>query len=73
MAKKNLEWQLNDTIHSYLLDLLSYRSISNEIAAHFDVTHQSPQVLVIDKGNVIYHASHSDIAPEKINQLCSTI
>ncbi|CAM1348083.1 bacillithiol system redox-active protein YtxJ [Tenacibaculum crassostreae] len=46
----------------YYLDLLNYREISNEIAYTFQVLHQSPQLLVIKKGEVVSHASHYDIA-----------
>ena len=46
----------------YYLDLLSYRGISNEIGYTFQVLHQSPQLLVVKKGEVISHASHYDIA-----------
>ncbi|MCG8184366.1 thioredoxin family protein [Tenacibaculum piscium] len=46
----------------YYLDLISYREISNEIATQFQVTHQSPQLLIIQKKVVIAHASHNDIA-----------
>lgn len=45
----------------YYLDLLNNREISNEIAAKFQVTHQSPQLLVIKNGNTVAHASHYDI------------
>jgi len=45
----------------YYLDLLSYRSISNEIAKIFNVRHESPQLLVIKNGVVKHHSSHSSI------------
>lgn len=48
-------------IKTYFLDLLSYRSISNQIATDFNVEHQSPQVLLINKGQVIFNATHFDI------------
>lgn len=50
-----------DKLQPYFLDLLAYRSISNEIASRFDVFHQSPQILVIKEGNSIYDASHDAI------------
>ncbi len=53
----------------YYLDLLNYRQISNDIAEKFDVYHQSPQVLVIDKGNVVYHNSHQEISVENIKKV----
>lgn len=45
----------------YYLDLKAYRAISNQIADDFNVAHESPQVLIIHKGQAIYHASHYDI------------
>lgn len=45
----------------YYLDLVRYRDISNAIAMRYNVTHESPQVLVIRKGQCVYHASHFDI------------
>lgn len=51
----------------YFLDLIEYRGISNEIAKRFDVTHQSPQVIVLENGVAIYNASHDNIDLEKIN------
>lgn len=45
----------------YLLDILNYRSISNEIALHFEIIHQSPQLLIFKNGIVKKHASHYDI------------
>lgn len=45
----------------YFLDLLSFRNISNEIVNTFNVEHESPQVLVIKNGEVIYHNSHFGI------------
>lgn len=50
----------------YFLDLLGYREISNEIAARFNVVHQSPQLLVIKNGTCIFHASHGDIDAEAL-------
>ena len=45
----------------YYLDLLNYREISDEIAAKFQVFHQSPQLLVLKNGVVVEHASHYSI------------
>src|SRR5690606_35797928 len=59
MALKNFEsdFLLHDLIDAYYLDLIAYRSISNEIAEVFAVEHQSPQILLIKDGKVIYHES----------------
>ncbi|MFN0199896.1 MAG: bacillithiol system redox-active protein YtxJ [Bacteroidia bacterium] len=50
----------------HYLDLLNYRSLSHEIAHTFSVPHQSPQVIVLKNGEVVYAASHQAISPEKI-------
>jgi bacillithiol system protein YtxJ len=45
----------------YFLDLIQYRDVSNEISRRFNVHHESPQLLLLRKGEVIYHNSHSGI------------
>ena len=63
MALKQFEneFDLEDKVDAYFLDLLEYRDISNEIASRFGVYHQSPQLLLIKEGKSIYDVSHSDI------------
>ena len=51
----------NKQIKPYILDLIVYRNISNKIVTKFKVKHESPQVLVIDKGECVYNASHMGI------------
>lgn len=66
---KNLEKEIeniNQKIDFYYLDLLAYRSISNKIAEDFGIRHESPQLLVIEKGKVISNASHQDISISQI-------
>ncbi len=55
-------------IKLYFLDLLAYRDISNKIATRFHVPHQSPQLLVIRDGKVIFDASHGSIQAEKLKE-----
>jgi bacillithiol system protein YtxJ len=68
MALRQFEndFESNDQILPYYLDLLNHRDISNEIASKFSVVHQSPQLLIISKEKCIYNASHSDIDAEVI-------
>jgi bacillithiol system protein YtxJ len=63
MALKQFEneFNLEDKVTPYYLDLLEFRPISNEIAGRFGVMHQSPQIILIKNGNAVYTASHSDI------------
>ncbi|MEL1241113.1 bacillithiol system redox-active protein YtxJ [Flavobacterium flavipallidum] len=71
MALKQFEneFNLEEEVTPYFLDLISYREISNEIANRFQVQHQSPQILVIKDGKSIYDASHSDIDAESLKEL----
>ena len=45
----------------YLLDLLKFRDLSNQIAADFKVKHESPQLLIIKNGECHAHSSHISI------------
>ncbi|SDG44024.1 bacillithiol system redox-active protein YtxJ [Epilithonimonas hungarica] len=66
---KNFEKQMQDSDKDYayyFLDLLANRPISNEIESRFDVTHQSPQLIVLEKGKVIHNASHQSIDLETV-------
>jgi bacillithiol system protein YtxJ len=64
MVLKQFERDFNfeeGSMDFYYLDLLSYRDISDEIAARFQVMHQSPQLLVIKNGVSVAHGSHYEI------------
>lgn len=70
MAKNRLElyWENQAPMSGYYLDLIRYRSVSDEIAKRFGVRHESPQVLLLKNGKCIYHASHSEIDYKTIKQ-----
>lgn len=63
MALKQFEreFDLNDTVDAYFLDLIAHRDISNAIANRFNVYHESPQLILIRNGKAVYDVSHSDI------------
>ena len=66
IAKSRIEKSLTAQDSFYLLDLLQHRSISNQIAQDLQITHESPQVLVIKDGICIYHESHTAITYDNI-------
>ena len=67
VAKNRLERSIqSDEVDFYFLDLITYRAVSNKIAADFKVYHESPQVLLIKNGECIYDESHSGIDMEEI-------
>lgn len=62
MAKSRIETNFSDQSPSlYLLDLITYRSVSNEIAERFGIRHESPQIILIRNGKAVYNASHGRI------------
>lgn len=76
-SKARLERKWKDDVAGelapYYLDLISLRSLSNEVADTFNVPHQSPQILLISKGECVYDASHFDISFDEISQQASGI
>lgn len=62
------EYDLEEKVALYFLDLLNHRDVSNEIANRFQVIHQSPQLIVIKNGVAVYDASHSDIQAEVLEK-----
>ncbi|MCC8410724.1 bacillithiol system redox-active protein YtxJ [Mucilaginibacter sp. UR6-1] len=68
MAKKRfeLEWDdLPEEISLYFLDLIKYRDLSNQVAADFQVHHESPQMLLIKSGECILDQSHGGISVDE--------
>ncbi|WP_264551222.1 bacillithiol system redox-active protein YtxJ [Flavobacterium sp. N2038] len=68
MALKQFEreYDLENVVDPYFLDLIAHRDVSNEIASRFDVYHESPQLILIKNGKAIYNVSHSDIDAEAL-------
>ena len=50
-----------EAVKAFYLDLIAYRSISNQLAEEFSVEHQSPQLLFIQNGSCTYNGSHNSI------------
>jgi bacillithiol system protein YtxJ len=67
MAKHRLEKGVAPgEIDFYYLDLIKHRNISQKVAEEFDVSHESPQVLLIKNGECVYDESHSGISMDEI-------
>ena len=72
-VKKNLEKQISesadkDKVDLYYLDLLHFRPISNLMESDLNVTHQSPQAILLKNGEVKYNASHENIDFQSVIQ-----
>ena len=55
-------------IDFHFLDLSNYITISEKVSELFAVPHQSPQILVINEGECLFHESHPDISLQGILQ-----
>lgn len=70
-AKNRLEqaWDFSaQSVQPFFLDLIANREVSNYVAEHFAVEHESPQVLLIHQGRVVYHTSHLAITIDGIQE-----
>lgn len=72
MALKKIESssRLSD-FRGYFLDIFRHRNISNKIQDHYQIRHESPQILVIKNGKCIFTESHTSIDPTEIAELLS--
>lgn len=70
MALRQFENQFDtqQTIIPYFLDLLEHRDVSNAIASRYHVVHQSPQIIVIKNESSVYNASHEGIDATKLRE-----
>ncbi|HEV7423717.1 MAG TPA: bacillithiol system redox-active protein YtxJ, partial [Candidatus Paceibacterota bacterium] len=50
----------------YLVIVQNNRDLSNNIAQTIDITHESPQIILVKDGKAIYSASHDNIQVENI-------
>ena len=57
----------------FLLDLLSFREMSNEISEKTGITHQSPQAILLFKNSPIYSATHERIAGIEVQSKLDSI
>lgn len=55
------DWKNDSNCDVYFLDLIAHRNISNALADTLNVQHQSPQAILVNNKQVVYHASHSSI------------
>jgi bacillithiol system protein YtxJ len=62
-ALDRLERQAGElpTAANFYLDLITYRSVSNEVANRYATVHESPQALIIRNGKAVHVTSHFDI------------
>lgn len=58
--------EMTGTVDAWYLDLLAFRPVSDTIAADTGIPHESPQVILLVKGQPVYVATHNSIDPAEI-------
>ena len=69
MAHRRLEIaaeQLSTHMNTQYWDLIAYREVSDWLAQQLNVTHQSPQVILVKNKEVIHISTHNEINGSEI-------
>ncbi len=64
IEKGNLKHQI------YLLTVQKQKVLSKKVEEYFGIKHESPQVIILKSGKVVYHEDHFRI---KLPEICDTI
>lgn len=65
------KWTGEKECELYFIDLIANRQTSNLLETLSQVTHQSPQIILVKNKDVIYSASHSEIEAQQIEKQLS--
>ena len=72
MALKMFESDWDESlaeVDAHFLDLLEHRDISASITEKLGVSHQSPQMIVLQAGRSVHHENHSSIDAADVKKL----
>lgn len=68
-ALKNIQGlseEVKEKAEFYIVDVIKQREFSYYIAERFGIRHESPQVLILKNGDVIWNGSHHQVNAESI-------
>ncbi|MBE2218470.1 MAG: bacillithiol system redox-active protein YtxJ [Ignavibacteria bacterium] len=66
------EWAEGEmSMKTYIVDVISGKGISAQIEKDYGVDHESPQAIVIDKGKVVFHASHGKVIYSELRKFAN--
>ena len=54
-------------VEHVLIEIQNTREISNRVADETQVRHESPQALLLEAGDVVWHASHGAITTQSLD------
>ncbi len=76
MALKDFEksWKEEEMagVTPYMLLVIAQRDLSNYVSRKYHVAHESPQILIIQEGKCVHHASHDGIQYEEVKKVLVT-
>jgi bacillithiol system protein YtxJ len=66
----NRNWEIEThRLQMYYLDAHAYRSASTIVERTIGIKHDAPQIIVLYKNNVIYHAVRSHISQAELSEI----
>jgi bacillithiol system protein YtxJ len=60
-------------IEVLLVDVIHQRAISNRIETELSLRHESPQAILLEKGRVVWHASHRRVTAAAIRDAVAAV
>jgi len=61
------------TVPIAIIPVQTARSVSDDVARRFGVRHESPQVLLLQDGRVLWHTSHSGVTADRIQEAIADV
>lgn len=56
----------HDPAPVYVIDVRAHRPLSLAVAERFGIRHESPQLMLVDRGAVVWHASHFHVNAREV-------
>lgn len=67
--RMNRDWNFKESeMPVYLLDLKRFREVSNFVSEKYQITHESPQLLLIKDGECVWNVSHFNVDPKNVHE-----
>jgi len=73
-AKQEVEgfMRQHSDVPVYLVDVLAQKPISQRMAADLGIRHHSSQVILLQRGKPIWHASHRDVTAAALSKMIAS-
>lgn len=68
-VEQSFKNDLPENVHFYFVDVSTQRPVSKAIAVKSGIRHESPQLIIIHEGKVLWHGSHNQVTSEPISNL----